>query len=181
MQSFWMLVQPFVIAFLAVGWVIMLTRLNGLRSFSKFSAFDFAITVATGSALASTIMDPTIGKWGALAALFVTQATISVARVRSDLFERWVDNTPLLLMRDREVLDDNLHAAKMTRTDLIAKLRESGVTNLDDVRAVVFETAGTVSVLSGDTLDEEMLQDVRRHRDDETKRNSRVLDGKSEP
>ena len=171
-----MLVQPILIGFLAVAWVILLTRLNGLRSFSKFSAFDFAITVATGSVLASTIIDASPAKWGALAALFVVQATISVARVRSDLFGRWVDNTPLLLMEGRTVLDDNLRAAKMTRTDLIAKLRESGVTSLDDVRAVVFETAGTVSVLSGESLDDAMLQDVRRTRGDETKKSSRVLE-----
>ena len=175
METVWAMVQPFLVGAIAVAWVVILTRLNGLRSFSKFSAFDFAITVATGSALATTIIDPTLGKFAALAALFVVQAAIGVSRVYSDPFEQWIDNSPLLLMEGRNVLEDNLRAAKMTRTDLIAKLREAGVTSLDDVRAVVFETAGTISVLSGKSLDDEMLQDVRRHRGDETKKNSRVL------
>ena len=38
--------------------VIIATRLGGLRSFSKMSGFDFAMTVAVGSLIASTIVAP---------------------------------------------------------------------------------------------------------------------------
>jgi uncharacterized membrane protein YcaP (DUF421 family) len=36
--------------------LIVFTRISGLRSFSKMSSFDFAITIAIGSVLASTIL-----------------------------------------------------------------------------------------------------------------------------
>ena len=39
--------------------VIALTRIVGLRSFSKMSSFDFAMTVAVGSVMASTATSPT--------------------------------------------------------------------------------------------------------------------------
>ncbi len=48
-----------------VGVVIGLTRLNGLRSFSKQSAFDFPITVATGSVIASPSPARTRPCWSA--------------------------------------------------------------------------------------------------------------------
>lgn len=36
-------------AALAAGAIVLFTRLNGLRSFSKMSSFDFALTIALGS------------------------------------------------------------------------------------------------------------------------------------
>ncbi|WP_217271986.1 hypothetical protein [Sphingopyxis sp. BSNA05] len=39
--------------------VILLTRLAGVRSFSKMSGFDFAVTVAIGSVLGSVILSKT--------------------------------------------------------------------------------------------------------------------------
>lgn len=36
--------------------MILLTRVSGLRSFSKMSGFDFAVTVVIGSVLATTVV-----------------------------------------------------------------------------------------------------------------------------
>jgi uncharacterized membrane protein YcaP (DUF421 family) len=58
-----------------------------------------------------------------------------------------VDNRPLLLMDGPEVLPDNLRRASMTEAVLRAKLREANVTRLAQVRAVVMESTGDVSVL----------------------------------
>lgn len=40
------------------GAILYYTRLTGLRSFSKMSASDFAMTVAVGSLFASTAVSP---------------------------------------------------------------------------------------------------------------------------
>lgn len=154
---------------LAVAAIILLTRLNGLRSFSKMSGFDFAITVATGSVLASTITSPSqtvLVGIGALASLFAVQAGISAVRARSDTFENALDNCPLLVMEDGRILEENLRRSGMTKGDLYGKLREANALDLTLVRAVVFESTGDVSVLhaSGpdDTLSPELLEGVRR-------------------
>jgi uncharacterized membrane protein YcaP (DUF421 family) len=48
--------------------VILYTRIFGLRSFSKMSIFDFAMTVAVGTMLASTIVNksPSVFRAGLL-------------------------------------------------------------------------------------------------------------------
>jgi uncharacterized membrane protein YcaP (DUF421 family) len=52
----------------AIVFVVALTRVFGLRSFSKMSGFDFAVTVAIGSVVATTTMSTTTPFWqGALA------------------------------------------------------------------------------------------------------------------
>lgn len=50
-------------------------------------------------------------------------------------------------MRGSEILDDNLKEAEVTHDDLRAKLREANVTQLSQVKAVVMESTGDVSVL----------------------------------
>ena len=151
-----------------VAVVIGLTRLNGLRSFSKQSAFDFPITVATGSVIAGTIAGqntPVMIGIVAVAALFAFQALIGSLRLRFKPFESAVDNTPLLLMEGERIHDANLRKARMTREDLIAKLRMAGVSDPDQVRAVVFETTADVSVIQGDggqPIHPMLMENVRR-------------------
>lgn len=131
---------------------VLLTRVNGLRTFSKMSSFDFAITVAVGTVVASTALAPTpslLEGGVALATLFGLQRLMSWLRVRTGASDV-VDNQPLLLMVGPDFLYENLKAARVTRADILAKLREANVLDFDEVRAVVLETTGDISVLHGD-------------------------------
>ncbi|MEO0333444.1 MAG: DUF421 domain-containing protein, partial [Bacteroidota bacterium] len=51
------LFPTFISATLIYLLVILYTRLFGLRSFSKMSSFDFAMTIAVGTLLASAIVN----------------------------------------------------------------------------------------------------------------------------
>ena len=143
--------------------IILAVRVVGLRSFSKMSSFDFAVTVAIGSLLATvTISDASLTD-GAIAVAFLlgTQWTIAQLRQHTRLLKR-IENQPVLLMEGPRFLDENLHHTRVTRADVLAKLRESNVTDRAQVLAVVLEATGDVSVLHGDgPLDPRLLEGVR--------------------
>lgn len=150
--------------------LVVSTRIAGLRSFSKMSSFDFAMTVAVGSVVASTVAAPTPtllqGTVG-LACIFVLQWVVARSRVRSASARRLMDNEPLLLMDGGTMLEENMRAARVTRNDLVAKLREANVLHRSQVEAVVLETTGDISVLhTGGAVEglerELLLEDVRR-------------------
>lgn len=143
--------------------VITYTRIAGLRSFSKMSAFDFASTVAVGSLMATvaiteaSLLNGVIG----LGTIYGVQALVALLRRRTAV-ERLVDNDPVLLMVGDRLLEDNLRQARITRRDIWAKLREANVTGFDQILAVVLETTGDVSVLHGDgPLDPALLERVK--------------------
>lgn len=145
--------------------LLLLTRLTGLRSFAKMSNHDFAITVAFGSVIASTLLaeDPPFltGVFG-LAVLYAIQYAVSKGRRFNSIVERLVDNEPLLVMAYEEMLSDHLDAVRMTEADLKSKLRTAGVTHPSQVLAVVFETTGDVSVLKrGSEADPWVFEGVR--------------------
>jgi uncharacterized membrane protein YcaP (DUF421 family) len=143
--------------------VILATRIGGLRSFSKMSSFDFAMTVAVGSIIATTAVTEA-SLWAGVAgvaALYAMQVTVAVLRRRTG-FEEAVDNTPVLLMIDGEFLQDAMRRSRVTESDLRGKLREANALNYGEVKAVVLETTGDISVLHGDSeLDPDLLRGVR--------------------
>lgn len=160
----WTTMGQIVVATIAVYVaVIVLTRIAGLRSLAKMSSFDFAATVAVGSTVASTALasTPLVNGLVALAMLYGLQYLIATLR-RRDLLHGLVDNSPILLMAGEQVLDGNLRHARMSREELWSKLRESGVHSRREVYAVVLETTGDISVLTGDRpVDPEMFRGVR--------------------
>ena len=153
----------------AIAVVIAFTRIMGLRSFSKMSGYDFAITVAFGSVLAGAVTTLSTPLWVfllAIAALFLVQKIISFGRVRSQNSADLMDNAPMLVMEHGEILEGNLQKSKMTKADLYGKLREANAIDISLVRAVVFEPTGDVSVLhkqsKDDAFSEVLLEGVRR-------------------
>ncbi len=145
-----------------VAAVVTYTRIVGLRSFSKMSSFDFAITVAVGSLMGSVALSNSSLLEGAvaLATFFGVQSAVALGR-RYHRFSKVVDNEPLVLMAGKRMLSENLDRARVTEDDVRAKLREANVYNYDTLRAVVLETTGDVSVLHGDgELDLDIFQDV---------------------
>ncbi|PRX52419.1 DUF421 domain-containing protein [Salegentibacter salegens] len=138
--------------------IIIFTRIAGKRSFSKMSSFDFAMTVAVGSILATTILSASVslihGIVG-LAAVYILQISAAILR-RFSWFQEAIDNSPLLLMDGKKILHENLKKARVTEGDLRSKLREANVLDLSQVRAVVFETTGDISVLHTSNKDQEL-------------------------
>ncbi|MBW4709521.1 DUF421 domain-containing protein [Roseobacter sp. YSTF-M11] len=157
-----------VLSALGLGWILLLVRIVGLRSFSKMTNFDFVMTVAMGSLLAGAAQT---GRWvdlvqtlTAMAALFAIQFSVAHIRQRSDRLDAALQNAPVLLMRDGEILHAALRRTRVTESDLMAKLREANALQMSSVRAVVLETTGDVSVLHGDNVDQTLLRGVERDR-----------------
>jgi uncharacterized membrane protein YcaP (DUF421 family) len=154
------------LAVAAILWVVVLVRINGLRSLSKMTNFDFVMTVALGSLVAGAAQ---ASDWKAfaqamvaMAGLFLVQFLAAQIRKSSDSAEDAMQNDPVFLMRNGEFCDAALKKTRVAKSDLIAKLREANVLDYGQVRAVVLETTGDVSVLHGDHLDETLIENVKR-------------------
>lgn len=143
--------------------IILITRISGLRTFAKMSAFDFASTIAIGSILASVVMNTgqSIVKGTiALGTIVAFQTLYSYMKRKSDRLSELLSNTPTLIMDGDRILYDNLARTNVSEEDLIAKLRESNVRHFGEVLAVVLESTGDVSVLhagDGTELNREQL------------------------
>ncbi|MEE4287948.1 MAG: YetF domain-containing protein [Erythrobacter sp.] len=160
-----LLARTLVLGPLCLVIVVVATRVIGLRSFSKMTAFDFVSTVAVGSLLANAA---TASAWdnffqasGAVLAVLGFQAVLSATRRDSEAFSRLAENAPVLLVRKGRWDEDALRRTRVTASDVRAKLREANAFDMDKVHAVVLETTGDISVLHGDgSVDEEVMKGV---------------------
>ncbi|AXO81335.1 DUF421 domain-containing protein [Olleya aquimaris] len=149
--------------------IIVITRIIGLRSFAKFTAYDFAFTIAIGSIISSTLTSSTSLTHGAvaIASLLVLTYIFSFLQKKFSFISSIISNKPLLLMKGKTILYDNLKYARIEKPQLIAKLREANVLDFNQIEAVVLESTGDISVLhkssgSDDTsLNNVLLEDVR--------------------
>lgn len=153
----------------AIGFYIglmLFTRLMGLRSFSKLSSHDFAMTVGIGSILASTIISdkPSLlqGLF-AVAVLFLIQGIISVLRRKVKPLKALIDNQAIILMAHGEYLWDNLKEANLSTSDVQEVLRKNGIKSKTEIFAVIMETTGDMSVIKNDnvTPDLTLFNDIR--------------------
>ncbi|NNC72866.1 MAG: DUF421 domain-containing protein [Sphingomonadaceae bacterium] len=149
---------------LALFWIVFLTRIVGLRSFSKMTAFDFVATVATGSLLANagvaTNWPDFVQTLAAIFALFLVQMIVAWSRQRSKTVQHILDNNPRILMRDGKIDEQALRDTRTARSDVIAKLREANALELGKVRYVVLEATGDIAVLHGDRIDDELIDKI---------------------
>jgi uncharacterized membrane protein YcaP (DUF421 family) len=144
--------------------LVFLLRISGKRTLTKLNAFDFVVTVALGSTLATIILDKSISLAEgvlALALLIFLQFIITWASVRSSRFQDVVKAQPTLLAYRGAMLDSALRTERITREEVLAAIRATGVGDITEVNAVVLETDGSFSVLSNSGSTENTLSNVQ--------------------
>lgn len=145
------LVRTLVVGSLTYGSLVLLVRLSGKRTLAKMNAFDFIVTVALGSTLASALLsrDVTLaeGVLG-LALLIVLQLVVAWLSVRVAAFRRAVKSEPTAVLRDGRLLDDVLQRQRVAPEEVRQAVRSQGFGGLEDIEAVVLETDGSFSVIS---------------------------------
>ncbi|MAM35263.1 MAG: hypothetical protein CMH28_09330 [Micavibrio sp.] len=132
-----------------IGLVFFL-RLSGKRTLSKMNAFDFVMTVTMGSTLATTIIskDVTIVEgMAALGIIILVQYIIAWLEVRSDVFQEIIKSKPTVLFYEGSYQKDNLCQERITEVEVLASMRNNGMSDPAQVKAVILETDGRLSVI----------------------------------
>lgn len=130
--------------------VIALIRLTGKRTLSKWNAFDFVVTVAYGSILATMVLSTeTSLLQGALGVgvLLALQFLLTWLAVRTDIVQKLIKGEPQLLLFEGQLLDDALKRERVTEGEVKAAIRAGGLSAIEAVYAVVLETDGSFSVI----------------------------------
>lgn len=137
-----------VIAYTAL---VILLRISGKRTLADMNAFDFVVTVALGSTLATTILSASVSLVEGVAvmvALVVLQALVAAFSARSDTVREAVQSEPTLLVRHGTLLRGAMRAQRLSEAEVFAAIRAEGEADLKDVSAVVLETNGDLSVIT---------------------------------
>jgi uncharacterized membrane protein YcaP (DUF421 family) len=130
--------------------LVLQLRLSGKRTLSKMNAFDFVVTIALGSTLATMLLskDVTLADGAAAFALLIfLQYIITWLSVRSEKIQHLVKAQPTLLLYKGKFMEEDMQRERITKEEILAAIRSQGIGNVHNVDAVVLETQGNLSVI----------------------------------
>lgn len=140
----------FITALVMYPVVIVAIRVNGVRSVSKMNNFDWVVTVALGSLVASaiafesvTILDAVV----AIALLLGLQHVITGWMARDRRVEELFVASPTILLRNGAVQHDALQSKRISEAELMSALRHSGLSGPEDAYMVVLESNADFTVI----------------------------------
>ncbi len=144
------LLRVVIVGTTAYASLVLLLRVTGKRTLSKLNAFDFLVTVALGSTLATILLSKEVSfaeGMTALTLLVFLQYAVTWISVRSPGFQRIIKAEPTLVVRDGQPLSSALRDQRVTIEELLASVRMAGLSRIEDAAAVVLETDGSLTVL----------------------------------
>jgi uncharacterized membrane protein YcaP (DUF421 family) len=150
-ESWFSLLRVIVVGAAAYAALVVFIRLFGKRTLSKMNAFDFVVTVAFGSTLATVLLSKDVVLAEGLLALLLLcglQFIVAYLSVRSRRVESMVKSEPTLLLYRGRFLDDAMRRERITKDEVMAALRSQGVGDVSFAEAAVLESDGSVSVMT---------------------------------
>jgi len=148
---------------LAYVGLIVLLRVSGKRTLSALNAFDFVVTVALGSTLATILLSKDVsvpqGLLG-LVTLIGLQFLVAWLSVHVPIVRRGVRSAPVALVVNGCHRTEAMDAERVTMSEVAQAVRREGRGSIADLAAVVLETDGTLSII-GKSEDLSALQGVR--------------------
>lgn len=132
-----------------VLWAIF--RLTRRRTMAEITAFDFVLLLICSEATQQALVGNDQSLTNAvivLVTLVLLDGIATALRTRSPAIERIIEAAPLVLMVDGRLLRDRLDKEEITEDDVLHAARQAhGITKLEQIRDVILETNGRISVV----------------------------------
>jgi len=144
--------------------LFLFLRVSGKRTLAKLNAFDFVVTVALGSVLAYMMLGLVPYVEGTLVLLLIILLQYAFAwfsRINSKM-EHLINSVPTLLYYEGTFIERAMKAEAVTKEEIFSTVRSAGIEYFDEIRAVVMELNGQISIIkktSGSGM--HSLEDIR--------------------
>ncbi|RZL17578.1 MAG: DUF421 domain-containing protein [Pedobacter sp.] len=148
-ESVWHIALCAIIAYFTL---FLFIRISGKRTLSKLTAFDFVVTITLGSTLSSMMLGKTTMTEGAVALIVIIGLQYLLAKLAKDSksLEKVINSKPTLLFFNGKFLEQEMEREVVTKEEIYAAVRKFRIYSLEDVKAVVMEINGELTVVHQD-------------------------------
>ncbi|MGK2964303.1 MAG: DUF421 domain-containing protein [Tepidiformaceae bacterium] len=131
--------------------LLFLLRLSGKRQLGQLTPMDLLTMLLVSETVSPALTagdDSVPGGLIAAATLVGISVAIAGASYRSRRFEKAVEGTPVVVVRDGVIDRRVMRRERITDTELQIALRQQGIRDIADVRLAVVEPSGEISCLT---------------------------------
>ncbi len=130
--------------------VLLAMRLIGRRAASQQAPFDMVVLFLFGGMTTTAILGEDRSFAAAMTGLFTVgllHVLVGWLKLRSVLFERIVDGTPIVVFDEGRWADGEMRKLRMQVADIRTAMRQQGMIEEDDMRYAIIERDGTISII----------------------------------
>lgn len=134
--------------------LILGLRLIGKRELGQMNVYDLILIVILGNAVQNAMMNndnSLVGGLIAAATLLIVNRLFNMLLVRSKKIERAMVGEPVLILSSGSPLEPTMRREGVTHEQLMAALREHGLSSPEQAHIAVLETDGSISVVPVDS------------------------------
>jgi uncharacterized membrane protein YcaP (DUF421 family) len=132
----------------------VLVRLLGKRELAQLTPFELIVLIVIGDLIQQGVTHNDFSLTASILAIgtFAFWASVlSWVTYLSSRAERFFDGQPQVIVRDGEMLLDNMRRDRLTRAELESEMRLAGIGQISDVAWAIIEARGKISFIKRDT------------------------------
>lgn len=130
--------------------MVLFLRISGKRTLSKMNAFDFVVTIALGSSLATVALNKNIPLADGVIAILIfiqLQFVFTWLSVRVKAVKSLITSKPTLIFYKGEFLSQAMKKERITVEEINSAARQNGYSSYDDIDMIVLETTGDIAII----------------------------------
>src|SRR3954447_805831 len=124
------------------------TRAVGRSTLGELSTFELLLYVTMGDLVQQAVTQQDYSITGgvlAISVFAVLTVALNFTQWRFPRARRLINGSPLVIVRDGEILTETTRGQRFSTTDLLATARQQGIRDITDVELAVLEADGRVS------------------------------------
>lgn len=129
---------------------VIMVKLMGKREVGQLSPLDFVVGVIIGSVASAPMVDvelPLIPTLVPLVVLSGLEILASVLSLNNKKARRFLEDRPTVIVKDGQIVKDNMAKVRMNIDDLKQELRAQGVVDINQVEEGTLESGGEFTVI----------------------------------
>ena len=132
--------------------LLLLVRIAGKRTLAEITTFDFVLLLIIGEAAQQGLTGDDFSITNSaliIATLIILDIAFSLIKRWSPLLEKWVDGTPVIVIKDGQVVKEALELTRVDESDILEAARKlRGIERLEQIKYAVLEKDGGITVIA---------------------------------
>jgi len=134
--------------------LMLVFRLSGKRSLAQTTPFEFVLLLIISEVTQQALVGQDFSITASLlliATLIGTDLLFSLIKQKFRHFEKITEGSPLILVKDGQVLKNRLHKTRVSEEDILEAGRSlHGLERMDQIKYAVLEIDGSISIIPAD-------------------------------
>jgi uncharacterized membrane protein YcaP (DUF421 family) len=131
--------------------LLIVIRVAGKRTLADVTTFDLVLLLIIGESTQQALIGNDFSFTNAfilIITLILIDIGLSIIKQRSGRLDKWIEGTPVVIMKDGALLTETLRKARIDETDILEAARKlQGLERLEQIKYAILEKDGGITIV----------------------------------